>query len=46
MEETGVTRGLAGRYVDTYAYADSRLDVRWKDIPCLLFDNDQRVTHG
>jgi len=36
LEETEVTRGLAGRYVDTYAYADSRLDVRWKgySLPC------------
>jgi hypothetical protein len=25
-----VTRGLVGRYVETYAYADGRLDVRWK----------------
>lgn len=26
-----MTRVLAGRYVETYAYADGRLDVRWKD---------------
>nr|WP_260696683.1 hypothetical protein [Rhizobium laguerreae] len=25
-----MTRGLVGRYVETYAYADGRLDVRWK----------------
>jgi hypothetical protein len=28
LEETAVTRGLVGRYVETYAYADGRLDVR------------------
>ena len=30
LEETEVTRGLVGDYVETYAYADGRLDVRWK----------------
>ncbi|WP_065377357.1 ISNCY family transposase [Ensifer adhaerens] len=48
LEETEVTRGLAGRYVETYAYADGRLDVRWKghSLPYRLFDKDQRVTHA
>jgi hypothetical protein len=43
-----VTRGLAGRYVETYACADGRLDVRWKgySLPYTVFDKDQRVTHG
>lgn len=48
LEETDVTRGLVGRYVETYAYADGRLDVRWKG-HCLAyktFDKDQRVTHA
>jgi hypothetical protein len=27
LEETEMSRGLAGRYVETYAYADGRLDV-------------------
>ncbi len=35
LEETDVTRGLVGQYVETYAYADGRLDVRWKGLPAL-----------
>ncbi|NEI59872.1 ISNCY family transposase, partial (plasmid) [Rhizobium leguminosarum] len=48
LEENEVTRGLAGRYVETYAYADGRLDVRWKgySLPYKVFDKDQRVTHA
>jgi hypothetical protein len=48
MEENAVTRGLVGRYVETYAYADGRLDVRWKghSLPYRMFDKDQRVTHA
>lgn len=36
--------GLAGRYAETYAYADGRFDVRWKGY--WVFDKDQRVTHA
>ena len=48
LEETDVTRGLVGQYVETYAYADGRLDVRWKghSLPYTVFDKDQRVTHA
>lgn len=48
LEETEVTRGLVGRYVETYALADGRLDVRWKghSLPYRIFDKDQRVTHA
>ncbi|KQO76287.1 ISNCY family transposase [Rhizobium sp. Leaf262] len=48
LEETDVTRGLVGKYVETYAYADDRLDVRWKgySLPYKVFDKDQRVTHA
>src|SRR5690349_1941830 len=48
LAENEVTRGLAGRYVETYAYADGRLDVRWKgySLPYKVFDKDQRVTHA
>lgn len=48
LEETEVTRGLVGAYVETYAYADGRLDVRWKghSLPYTVFDKDQRVTHA
>src|SRR6478752_4426447 len=42
LEETEVTRGLVGRYVETYAYADGRLEVRWKgySLPYTVFDKD------
>lgn len=48
LAETDVTRDLVGRYVETYAYADGRLDVRWKGyfLPYTVFDKDQRVTHA
>ncbi|MDR7223093.1 ISNCY family transposase [Aminobacter aminovorans] len=48
LDETEVTRGLVGRYVETYAYADGRFDVRWKghSLPYRVFDKDQRVTHA
>jgi transposase len=48
LQETEVTRGLVGRYVETYAYADGRLDVRWKgcSLPYTVFEKDQRVTHA
>ncbi len=48
LEETEVTRSLVGRYVETYAYADGRLEVRWKgySLPYTVFDKDQRVTHA
>ena len=40
--------GLAGKYVDTYAFADGGLDVRWKGLSLSyrIFDKDQRVTHA
>jgi hypothetical protein len=48
LEESEVTRGLVGRYVETYAFADGRLDVRWKghSLSYRVFDKDQRVTHA
>lgn len=48
LDETDVTRGLVGKYVETYAYADGRLEVRWKgySLPYTVFDKDQRVTHA
>lgn len=48
LDENDVTRGLVGQYVETYAYADGRLDVRWKghSLPYTVFDKDQRVTHA
>ena len=48
LEKTDVTIGLAGQYVDTYAFADGRLEVRWNgmSLPYQVFDKDQRVSHA
>jgi hypothetical protein len=48
LEENEITRGLVGKYIDTYAFADGRLEMRWKGIalPYKMFDMDQRVTHA
>ncbi|KAA0570762.1 ISNCY family transposase [Azospirillum sp. B21] len=48
LEETELTRGLAGQYVDTYAFADGRLEVRWKGVALSYraFDKDQRVSQA
>lgn len=48
LEESELTRGLVGKYVETYAYADGRLDIRWKghSLPYTVFDKEQRVTHA
>ncbi|WP_434622436.1 ISNCY family transposase [Tabrizicola sp. M-4] len=49
LEETELSRSLVGKYVDTYAWADGRFEVRWKgfSLPYSVFDPDQqRVTHA
>lgn len=48
LEETEVTRGLVGQYVDSYAFADGRLEFRWQGaaLPYTVFDKNQRVTHA
>ncbi len=48
LEETDTTRGLVGKYVDTYAFVDGRFEIRWKGqpLPYKIFDMDQRVTHA
>jgi hypothetical protein len=49
LDETEITRGLPGKYVDSYEYADGRLEFRWNGIslPYSVFDKDQqRVTHA
>ncbi len=48
LDETELTRGLVGRYVDTYAFADGRLEIRWQGVslPYSAFDKDQRVSHA
>ena len=49
LEENDVSRNLPGHYVDSYEFADGRLEFRWKGInlPYSVFDRDQqRVTHA
>jgi hypothetical protein len=48
LAENEITRGLPGKYVDTFAFPDGQFEVRWKavSIPCTVFDKDQRVTHA
>ena len=33
LQETEFSRGLAGKYIDTYVFADGHLEVRWKGVP-------------
>lgn len=48
LEENDITRGVIGKYVDTYAFVDGRFEVRSKgrSLPYKFFDMDQRVTHA
>jgi hypothetical protein len=49
LDDCETARGAMGKYVDTYAFADGRLDLRWKGISLSyrVFDKDQqRVTHA
>jgi hypothetical protein len=48
LEENEISRNLAGEYVDSYEFADGRLEFRWKGIklPYSVFDKDQRITHA
>ena len=48
LDETEVTRGLVGKHVDTFAFLDGRLEIRWKGVSLTYsaFDKDQRVTHA
>jgi hypothetical protein len=48
LAENEMTRGLPGKYVDTFTFPDGRFEVRWKgvSIPYTVFDKDQRVTHA
>lgn len=48
LEVNEISRGLVGKYVDTYAFADGRLQVRSKGqlLPFTIFDKHQRVSHA
>ena len=47
LEQTELTKGLAGQYVELPDFADGSLEVRWKGklLPYRVFCKDQRVTH-
>ena len=47
LEQTDITKGLAGQYVDVYDFADRPLEVRWNGhvLPYRIFSKDQRVSH-
>ncbi len=48
LEANDITHGLIGKYVDTYAFADRRLDIRCRglSLPYKMFEMDQCVTHA
>ena len=48
LQENEITRGLPGKYIDSYEFADGRLEFRWKGVslPYSVFDKDQRVSHA
>ena len=48
LAENEITRGLPGKYVDSYEHPDGHLEFRWKGVslPYSVFDKDQRVTHA
>jgi transposase len=49
LEVNDLTRGLVGKYADTYEFPDGRIQVRHNGIalPCTIFDPyQQRVTHA
>ena len=48
LERNDTTARLAGRYVDTYAFADGGLELRWRGLPLpyRAFDKEQRVSQA
>jgi transposase len=49
LEVNDLTRGLVGKYADTYEFPDGRIQVRHNGValPCTIFDpHQQRVTHA
>lgn len=48
LEENDLTRGLVGKYVDSYEYQDGTLEFRSKGVPLpySAYDKDQRVSHA
>ncbi len=49
LQDSDLARAAAGRYLETFAFADGRIDPRWKGIslPYRIFDKDQqRLTYA
>ncbi|WP_409201358.1 hypothetical protein [Paracoccus aurantius] len=49
LDDSALARSAIGKYVETYAHADRRLEIRWKGValPYRVFDpSQQRVTHA
>ena len=48
LEQTELSKGLAGKYVELYEFSDRPLEVRWKGValPYRTFSKDQRVSHA
>lgn len=48
LDANDIAKGLPGKYIDTYEFADGQLEFRWKGVamPYSSFDKDQRVTHA
>jgi hypothetical protein len=48
LERNETTARLAGKYVDTFAFADGGLELRWRGLPLpyRAFDKDQRVSQA
>ena len=46
LEQTELSKGLAGKYVELYDFTDRPLEVRWKGmlLPYRVFSKDQRVS--
>jgi hypothetical protein len=47
LEQTELSKGLAGKYVELYDFADRPLEVRWNGalLPYRVFSKNQRVSH-
>ena len=48
LEENNLTRGLVGKYMDSYEFQDGTLEFRSKGVPLpySAYDKDQRVSHA
>jgi hypothetical protein len=48
LEPNDLSKKLPGKYVDTYQFADGRVQLRWQGmvLPYKVFDKKQRVSHA